>query len=247
VRRDVALAHQKLAGIDLIRVTPRSFRRVQLDRNQRHYRFLLQICELALDSRVPQERGGGMEFRDVRRDKKRMWRLFEDFVRGFYGAEQVEYRVLSERGIAWDGLAGRTSLDEAYIPRMFADLLLESPSRRIILDTKFYGKPLTLRWETPKLRSSNLYQLLAYLENRQGRFPNGPQHEGVLLYAAVDRSIDIDVTLQGFRIQARTVDLSRPFPQIHRELLGILERERDADSSEPRWLTAAAQELTGRT
>ncbi len=38
-------------------------------------------------------------------------------------------------------------------------------------------------------------QLLTCLRNREGNHPSGPRHEGILLYAAVDRSFRIDVEL----------------------------------------------------
>lgn len=222
IGRNVALAHQKLEGIQVVRVSRQVFRRVQLNRNQRHYRFLLQICQLVHESLLVDEQTGGVRFRDFRRDKKQMWHLFEDFAREFYRLEQRELRVLPGRKVPWDGLAGRTPSDEAYVPEMSSDILLESPTRRIILDTKFYRRPLSHRWGSEKLRSGNLYQLLAYLENRQGSYPAGPRHEGVLLYAATDRSFRVDVTLRGFRIQARTVDLGRPWPEIRREMREVL-------------------------
>ena len=52
--------------------------------------------------------------------------------------------------------------------------------------------------------------------------PEGPRHEGILLYAAVGETLRVDVRLQDFRVQVRTVDLSRPWEGIHRELLSVL-------------------------
>ncbi len=227
VRRDVLLAHEKLAGVSIIHVNGQSFRRVQLDSNQRHYRFLLEVCRLVHESLLVEESGEGVAFRDFREDEAVMWRLFEDFCRSFFSAEQKTFAVLPGRRIPWYELTGRTPDDETYMPVMEADILLESEHRRIILDTKFYGKPLSHWYGSEKLHSANLYQVLAYLENRQGKYPEGPRHEGLLLYAAVDRSIRIDVTVCGFRIRARTVDLSRSFHEIRREMLEIL----DVDSA----------------
>ena len=222
VRNDVALAYQKLQGVQTLRVTRQLFRRVQLDRNQRDYRFLLQVCQLIHDSLLIDERSGDVKFRDFRKDENEMWRLFEGFVLEFYRVEQDHYRVLGQRKVPWHGLEGRTATDEGFIPGMYADVVLESPARRIILDTKFYQEPLSKWHGAEKLRSGNLYQLLSYLENRQGSHPAGPYHEGVLLYAAVERSFHVDVTLRGFRIQARTVDLSRTWQEISRELLEVV-------------------------
>jgi 5-methylcytosine-specific restriction enzyme subunit McrC len=225
VARDVALAYQKLEGVSTVRVTRQAFRRIQLDRSQRHYRFLLHLCRLIHESTLVDESTGDVQFQDFRRNKKMMWRLFEDFVREFYIVEQDALRVLSGRKIPWSGSSGRTPSDEKYIPEMYSDVLLEGAGRRIVLDTKFYGQPLSERQGSQKLRSGNLYQLLAYLENRQAGFPGGPRHEGILLYAAVDRSFSIDVTLNGFRIKAVTIDLAQPFSAIRNEMLAVLASE----------------------
>ena len=233
IREDVALAHERLDGVRTIRVTSRLFRRVQLNRNQRHYRFLLHICRLVHESLLIDEQTGDSHFRDFRRNDQRMWQLFEDFVREFFRVEQNTFRVLDERKVPWGGLTGKTPADETYVPEMAADVLLESSSRRIVLDTKFYSKPLSHRWGSSKLRSTNLYQLLAYLQNRQISSPLGPRHEGILLYAAVGLTFAVDVNLAGFRMQARTVDLSLPFQEIRGEMLKVLGRGEVQRSIDP--------------
>ena len=105
---------------------------------------------------------------------------------------------------------------------MYADVILESASRRIILDTKFYKDALAGGRNQGKLISGNLYQLLAYLRNRQLRSPRGPRHEGILLYPETSGPMRIDVRLENFRIQARTVNLNQPWPDIHQEMLATV-------------------------
>ena len=88
---------------------------------------------------------------------------------------------------------------------MQADVILESPNRRIIMDAKFYRQALSTRFETSKLRSAHLYQLLAYLRNREATAEPGPQHEGILLYPTVDENIRVAVRLEGFPVSARSL------------------------------------------
>ena len=94
--------------------------------------------------------------------------------------------------------------------------------RRIILDTKFYRDALARGRGsgTGKLHSGNLYQLLAYLRNRQANRPDGARHAGILLYPQVgEEPLRADIRLEGFRIRARTVDLNRDWRLIHDEML----------------------------
>ena len=126
------------------------------------------------------------------------------------------------RRVHWADAGWATDADRARIPVMNADVILESTERRIILDTKYYKDALA-RGRGPgtgKLHSANLYQLLAYLRNRQATRPDGPTHEGILLYPQVgDERLRAKIRLEGFRIQARTVNLDQDWRLIHGEML----------------------------
>ena len=229
VQRTVRSAYRKMAGVSPLRLTRGAFTRVQLaGGNRRLYRFLLSVCWLIHECLVVGERRGRSVFRDFRRDEKTMWRLFEDFVIGFYRRERRDFTVKG-RSISWSGTEGTTEPNRVLVPDMQADVILESKSgqRRVILDTKFYTTVLP----GGTLISGHLYQLLAYLRNRQARRPEGPQHEGILLYAQSGERVRADIRLEGFHIQARTVDLNRDWRKIHREMLAIVD---PPSSSSPR-------------
>jgi len=173
---------------------------------------------------VVDEKTGHTAVRDFRRDKATMWRLFEDFVTGSYECEQRIYRVNpgGHRRIDWADAHAEDDANRALIPVMEADVILESPERRIVLDTKFYRDAIARGRGsgTGKLHSNNLYQLLAYLRNRQAKRPDGPRHQGILLYPQVgEEPLRAEVWLEGFRIQARTVDLGQDWRTSHEEML----------------------------
>lgn len=224
VHTDVVLAWRRLAGVTrLPRLDRRTFGLVQLDRNRGLYRFLLSVCRLLNDHLFVDESSGTAYFRDFRRNDARMWALFEEFVTGFYHREQSTFQVnRGGRRIGWWEAGAAADEDLARIPVMEADLLLDGSERRIIMDTKYYAEALGGRYGGGKLRSGNLYQLLAYLRNRQATRPMGPRHEGILLYPEVDAPLAADVRLEGFRIQARTVDLAQDWRAIHDAMLRII-------------------------
>ena len=228
IRKEVRSAHTRMDGVSPVALNRNTFGRLQLGGNRRLYQFLLSVCKLLYESQVVDEETGHVRFVDFRRDEARMWRLFEDFVTGFYRREQAVYRVnRGGRRIAWSGSSGATSADRSRIPVMEADIILESPLRRIILDTKYYSNPVSRRdgSHIGKLRSPNLYQLLAYLRNREATKPAGPLHEGILLYPQVDEPLRADIRLEGFRIQARTVNLNQDWHGIHGEMLDTINVE----------------------
>lgn len=220
VRKEVRSAYRKMPAVSPLHLTRSAFTRVQLaGGNRKLYRFLLSVCRLIHDSMVVDERTGRSVFRDFVRDKATMWRLFEDFAAGFYRREQRTLEVRRQSSIRFSGTEGTTHADADLIPGMQADLVLESPKRRIILDTKFYRTVLP----GGKLNSAHLYQLLAYLRNRQAARPDGPRHEGILLYAQSGDPVRADVHLERHRIQARTVSLDQDWQRIHDEMLAVLD------------------------
>ena len=224
VRNRIRLAYRALEGVSVVRLSGRLFAQVQLDRNRHRYRFLLSLCRLVHECLLVDETSGDTRFTDFRRDRARMWKLFEDFVIGFFQLEQGEYRVnRGGRAIKWDD-EGTEEHHRSAIPRMEGDVLLDSPERRIILDTKYYAEALAGRHGPRKLRADNLYQLLTYLRNREAMAGPGPRHEGILLYPVVAERLAIDVHLEGFSIRARTIDLAQPWRGIHRDMLALTGR-----------------------
>ena len=222
IRGEVRSAYRRLDGISHPRLRRNTFGQVQLGGNRRFYHYLLSVCRLLHESSLVDEKTGHTGFHDFRRNKATMWRLFEDFVTGFYERAQRAYRVNPGRRIDWADRHAKDAANHTLIPVMEADVILESPRRRIILDTKFYRDALARGRGsgTGKLHSNNLYQLLAYLRNRQATRPDGARHEGILLYPHTGGDpIRADVRLEGFRIQARTVDLDRDWRVIHAEML----------------------------
>lgn len=130
---------------------------------------MLCVCRLVHGQLVVEGDTGNQRF--VRLDVETMHKLFEDFVIGFFGNEQSVFEVNpGGRGISF--VADETEDDQLkWIPRMEADVILESTGRRIILDTKYYMDPLSTWHDSRKLRSAHLYQLLAYLRNREACRP----------------------------------------------------------------------------
>ncbi|MDU0370752.1 hypothetical protein ACFPAF_10135 [Hymenobacter endophyticus] len=180
--------------------------------------FLLNLCELIQQSALPApDEAGTFRFRDFRRDEALMARLFEQFVRNFYRLEQRQFRVLSET-IQWQAAAAQPT-DLALLPAMITDTTLESPARKIILDTKYYAAALRPRYDQQKLLAPHLYQLYAYLQNQPTR--PGQQLEGILLYPAATQTLDVRYTLGGHPVRIVTINLAQPWPRIAADLLAL--------------------------
>ncbi len=181
--------------------------------------FLLHICELIYETALPApaEEGRG-RFADFRRDERLMARLFEQAVRNFYRREQRQYRVFTET-IAWQAEAANEQ-DMSLLPTMLTDTTLESPARKIILDTKYYAAALRPRYDQPRLIAPHLYQLYAYLQNL--RPAPGQALEGILLYPAATAAVDVRYALGGHPVRIVTLDLQQPWLGIAAALLELI-------------------------
>jgi 5-methylcytosine-specific restriction enzyme subunit McrC len=206
-----------------IAVTRSSFRRLQLHRNNGYYNLLMKVCELVHGALLPEEGTGRFRFEDVLRDERRMALVFEEFVRNFYRLEQQQYHVSRDR-ILWDlNTEPLPAAATNLLPTMETDITLRSGTRTVVIEAKYYRETLTRRYGKETLHSDNLYQLFAYLKNLEARGGPDTKAEGILVYPAVERALDLRYRIQGHGLSVRTLDLAAPWPEIHGELISLLQ------------------------
>ncbi|MBD2770364.1 hypothetical protein IC235_20955 [Hymenobacter sp. BT664] len=199
--------------------TAATFRELRRQRPSSQAALLLHVCELVWQTALPEPTARGRSrFIDFRRDETLMARLFEQFTRNFFRREQRRYRVYAET-IAWQ--AEGQANDLALLPTMLTDITLDAPDRKIILDTKYYAAALRPRYDRQRLIAPHLYQLYAYLQNQ--RPAPGQTLEGILLYPAATRSIDLRYTLGGHAVRVVTLNLHQPWVGIAADLLSLIE------------------------
>lgn len=204
---------------ELVRLDPLLFRQVQLHRNNRIYRLLLNICELIARNLLVNEETGEVRFRDVLRDDLRMRGLFEKFVRNFYTRELPAHRVNAEK-ILWNAVA----LDEVargFLPQMRTDTTIRGGGRVLVIDTKFSHKTLQKGRFRESVKSGDLYQLFSYLKNFEATKEFEGALEGMLLYPVVDQEYRLEYQIDGHRVRVCTLNLGQPWRGIHEELLAL--------------------------
>jgi 5-methylcytosine-specific restriction enzyme subunit McrC len=169
---------------------------------------------------LPDEKGSGFAFHDVLRDETKMARVFEDFVRNFYRAEQSDLAVLPLT-ISWDGEAVATT-GTGRLPNMITDIYLKGAGRRLIIDTKYYANALQRGlYGSASFQSGNLYQLFAYLKNAAAD-PLFIRCEGMLLYPINGTALRETYRLQGHPVTVATINLAQPWPAISQDLLSLI-------------------------
>ena len=218
-RRRTERLYLKLDAVSDVRLTSILFRTVRIHRNNRLYRFLLELCRFVHKNLLVNEDDGTAQFIDFREDEHRMGLVFQQFVRRFYERETA-FDVSAPR-IAWSGAEG-SETQLRHLPGMQTDIVLQSTERTIIVDTKFYKNPLDTWHGGRRVHSANLYQIFAYVTNWAASAAATPstdrEPEGWLLYAAVDGNFDYRFTLVGRPIRVCSIDLSKPWKEIDTDL-----------------------------
>jgi 5-methylcytosine-specific restriction enzyme subunit McrC len=212
--------YKKLNGIEIIEITTQLFSRVTLHRNNSFYDFLLRVCLIIHENTFINEESGRFKFKSFIDDEYKMRRLFEDFVRNFYRKEQSLFSV-SSQVIHWNAVTLSGTHDD-LVPIMRTDITLEAINRKIIIDTKYYRHALITSFNKYKIRSENLYQLFSYLKNDVSNTSGKDKCEGILLYPTVSIELKEKYKIHGHTIQVATINLDKPWRNIHDSLLHLI-------------------------
>jgi 5-methylcytosine-specific restriction enzyme subunit McrC len=211
----------KLPPISEISVRPSHFKQIRLHRNNYNYDFPLKVCQIVNDNLFIDESSVQYKFKDFLREEKAMARLFEAFVRNFYKNEQSEFKVGRE-DIKWKFTAENDD-DMSMLPIMSTDISLHSPTRKIIIDTKYYKEALKARYDKEKINSNNLYQLFSYLINQESELDDRTlECEGILLYPVVEKGFGFSYKFENHKIRVMSIDLNQEWHSIRKDLLEIL-------------------------
>ena len=220
LRHELARLVRKFNGVDLIRLTASVFKRVQVHQNNSFYAFLTNVCELVYLQGTTNSGVGNMKMRDFSRDEVKMRKVFQDFVFNFYKLNQKDYSVSSER-LTWGALGDEDALK--LLPNMYTDVSLSSPTRKIILDTKYYAEAFQSNWGKQSFHSSHLYQLNAYLDSAQRASDCDRQLDGVLLYPATSDEFTFKFVLRDHSITVAALDMRQESSLISERMLRVLE------------------------
>jgi 5-methylcytosine-specific restriction enzyme subunit McrC len=214
---------QRFPGVSWRSIQPVDFKRVRLQRNNYHYRFVLQICELIQQNIVLHESKDEYQFRDFVRDHHRMADLFEAFLLNFY-RKHSGFPSVRREDIHWAAtpLKGTT----VGLPKMQTDISLESENRKIIIDAKFYNQALQKHYDRESIRSANLYQLYAYLKNikHSDKHPMNHSCEGILLYPTVKKELTESYLIDEHQVTIATVNLNQDWRGVERELIEVVNK-----------------------
>lgn len=193
---------------------------MQYNRNNQTYRMLISICYLVVKGLIQTNFDGTMHFMDFL-DEQRMCYLYEKFILEYYRKELPQISANASK-ILWAVDDGMRDM----LPDMRSDIMLEYKEKILIIDAKYYSHTTQVQYDTHTLHSNNLYQIFAYVKNKDSELAAVP-HEvsGMLLYARTDEVVQPDNTyrMSGNKISVRTLDLNCDFSKVVAQLNRIAE------------------------
>ena len=228
VRKDLRRTFLRFPKVGIIQLDRSVFKNVRLNRNNRFYRLILNVCELLYERLLPeQDRPGEYKFLDFTRDENKMNSIFESFLLNFYRQESTQEYPIVKRSIIRFQLKALEVDDEDVLPEMITDVTLDNPEsgKRIILDAKYYKEMLAARFESAKkLRRDHISQITSYVSNQEDKdIPYTLSTKGIMVYPKTGiQEETFNYTHGNHQYRFCTVDLAQDWHHIHQRLKDII-------------------------
>ena len=202
---------------DVESIAPASIRwgDIKIRRENSSYRLLLGICQLIFEGMLQTTESGDYRLEKFV-DRRSMERLYEKFILEYYIKHYPDLSPAASR-IAW-------SLDDGYsqlLPVMQSDVTLTKGDKVLIIDAKYYAHMTQTHFDIHTINSSNLYQIFAYVKNKDAEIKGTDKTvSGMLLYARTDEDDlpDRSYNMSGNKISVCTLDLAKSFQDISGKL-----------------------------
>ena len=210
------------SDIQSIRLSKSLFSSLRYNRNNYHYRMLINVSELIYQGLIINEHDNEFSFSDFVRDNQ-MAKLYERFVLNFYKTHLDEsiYNVHAPK-LKWNLDEEISEEDLSLLPEMRTDIVIENKvnSTQLIIDTKYYAQTLvSSNWsDIERVRTGHLFQILAYVNN--SNFSGDVK--GMLLYPTIDKEINANFPIGGKSIGIRTLNLDTEWENISSRLLSLV-------------------------
>ncbi len=213
-----------LPDIEPIKLNGRIFSEVRLNRNNRFYAFLMCICEIVYRNLLISEKTGKHIFREFVRDEDQMPHVFEAFVRNFYRIHATDkYKKIGREQIYWQ-LKPLKKGSISWLPKMETDVTLTSNNRKVIVECKYTADIFQHHFDSESFHSKHMYQVFSYVRNLPQTILDEYKDVSVfLLYPTLteDHSHWFEDP-SGCHVGIHTINLARPWPQIHDDLLALV-------------------------
>ncbi|WP_288456108.1 hypothetical protein [uncultured Acinetobacter sp.] len=150
-------------------------------------------------------------------------KIFEKGIAGFFKINlPKEYQIKSSKGSQIDLMLTHDLVSKEYFPRMYLDMLILKGKSGLIIDTKFASIFQKNYENKNKISSDYIRQIYTYVMSYKLTNPD-KNYAGMLLYPAIDGGYKMSVNMLSIPLFFYTIDLSKKIPEIHSDLLGIID------------------------
>ncbi len=205
-----------------IKLSKQLFNKIKYNKNNYHYRVLINISELMIAGLIANNEDVENKFLNFL-NEDRMAMLYEKFVLNFYkhNLDKNIYKVHSPK-IKWN-LVQEIFRNGDLLPEMRTDTVIENnkSNQQLIIDTKYYRNTLVSSnySEKERIRVSHLYQIYAYIQN--SNFIG--TKSGMLLYPKVTQDINEDYYLTDCKMSVKTINLNSEWRIIEKKMLSFID------------------------
>lgn len=206
-------------GIDTLEPSTIRWSTLKLQRCNRSYEMLLNVCRLVLEGMLQTTEDG--KYKMAAFSDEHMERLYEKFILEYYRQHHPHLKASASQ-VKWDLDDDDDPAVIRFLPTMQTDIMLRHKGRTLIIDAKYYGHTMQIHHDNYSVHSANLYQIFTYVKNQEAA-QDGPV-SGMLLYAKTEEAIVPDFTfgITGNQISVKTLDLNKPFALIAQQLDDIV-------------------------
>lgn len=226
IKKEAYYLLKEFKFVSTIKITRKDFHRIKYNRSI-HYKRVLNIAQLLYEMKLLTDDSGLVYAYEVVNNEEKMQKIFEKFLLNFYKYEQSVFRAKSEI-LKWPN-----STQNRYLPIMNTDISLIAEDKKIIIDAKYYSKVLISHYRSEdksssdKFRNDHLYQLISYLNHSDENIVS----RGILLYPynnvhikeRFELPIRVGSKIVKSSIDFLTIDLSKEWNEIHKNLLEIIQ------------------------
>ncbi len=194
---------------------------IQLGRNDLADTDAVNAARLLLAMDIPNEETGTRHRLTAGRDPSELRKIYEAAVSGLLRvALPAPWRVRAGTKHYWP-VGDHSARALELLPVMQTDTIVETPDRRIIIETKFADALTPNQFGTQKLSPKYVFQLYGYVQSQEGRDLLAGTAEGVLLYPVVGEHIDEFAVIGSHRYRFLTVDLAGGARSIREQILAV--------------------------
>lgn len=187
---------------------------VKFNRMNNTYRMLIGLCYLTINGLIQTNETGTIRLMDFL-DSQRFSQLYERFILEYY---RRHYPELNPASIVINWQIENKNYN--LLPQMKTDVVLQKDKNILIIDAKCYIHNTQFHYGRTTIISEHLYQIFAYVKNKEYELRNTYKVSGMLLYARTDESIqpNEEYLIMGNNIFVKNIDLNCNFQLVKKQL-----------------------------